>query len=62
MIMTKYWLEDLILEELRKQPCFLRVSDSDTGRVLVDGVLDLGRLADHLWEKLPLKSALLPER
>lgn len=61
MMMTKYDLEDLILAELRRQPCFVRVSDTDTGRVLVDGALDLGRLTDVLWEKLPLKSAM-PER
>jgi hypothetical protein len=53
---NKYQLEDLILEELRKQPCFVRVSESDVGRVLVDGVLDVGRLADVLWAKLPFKS------
>ena len=57
----RYKLEDLILEELRRQPCFVRVSDSDLGLILVDGTLDLGRLADFLWERLPLKSAL-PER
>lgn len=59
--MDKYQLEDLILTELRKQPCFVRVSDTDTGRVLVDGALDISRLTDFLWEKLPLKSAM-PER
>ena len=53
--MDKYHLEDLLLAELRKQPCFIRVSDADVGLVLLDGVLDLGRLAENLLAKLPLK-------
>ena len=53
MTMTKYDLEDLILVELHKQQCFVRVSDKDVSRVLVDGTLDVGRLAEALWEQLP---------
>ena len=60
-MIDKYQLEDLVLEGLRKQRCFVRVSNSDVGRVLLDGALDIGALTDYLWEKLPLKSAL-PER
>ena len=60
LVMDKYQLEDLILAELRKQSCFVRVSDIDVGHVLVSGVLDLGRLAENLCEKLPLKSPLPP--
>jgi hypothetical protein len=61
-MIDKYQLEDLLLEALHKQrSCYVRVSDHDVGRVLVDGALDIGDLADHLWERLPFKSAL-PER
>ena len=62
MTIDKYDLEDLVLEALRKQPTLaVSVSASDAGYVLVNGMLDLGRLIDHLWERLPLK-AEHPER
>ena len=57
----KYQLEDILLEALRKQRAFVRVSDHDVSRVLVDGALDIGDLADVLWERLPLKSELPPK-
>ena len=57
-MLDKYQLEDLLLALLRKQSCFVRVSDIDVGHILVSGVLDLGRLAEQLWEKLPSQ----PER
>jgi len=56
----RYQLEDLLLEQLRRQPCFVRVSDTDVGRILVDGVLDLGQLTDFLWDRLPFKSIIPP--
>jgi hypothetical protein len=61
MTIDKYQLEDILIEALRKQRAFVRVSDHDVGRVLVDGALDVGDLADVLWERLPFKSAV-PER
>ena len=56
-MIDKYQIEDLILEALRKQKCFIRVSDVDVGRVIVEGSLDISRLTDHLWENLPLRTA-----
>lgn len=53
MTIEKYDLEDLLLAELRRQSCFLHIDNNDVGRIIVNGALDLGRLADHLWEQLP---------
>lgn len=53
MTIEKYDLEDLLLAELRRQPCFLHIDNNDVSLILVNGTLDLGRLAEHLWERLP---------
>lgn len=58
---NKYQLEDLILEALRKQSCFIRVSDIDVGHVLIHGTLDISRLTEHLWKHLPPNPYILTD-
>lgn len=48
----KFELEDMILTELRRMSGFQHVDDIDVGLVHFKGILDLGRLAERLWEKL----------
>jgi hypothetical protein len=48
----KYEIEDVILRELRKQAQqqldHFKVDDTDVGLVHVEGVIDIGKLADEI--------------
>jgi len=48
--MDRYQLEDLILWELRRT-LNAKVDDVDVGTVHVAGRLDLGRLAEVIWDR-----------
>lgn len=52
-MIDKYDIEDIVREQLRAQPCFVRVDANDIGVVEVNGKLDLSKLCDYLWEKMP---------
>ena len=50
----KYEIEDVILQELRKQPSLehFKVDDTDVGHVHVEGVINIGKLADEICYRL----------
>jgi len=50
----KYEIEDVILQELRKQPSLehFKVDDTDVGLVHVEGVINIGKLADEICYRL----------
>lgn len=50
--MDRYGLEDLILHELRRRAKGkMRVDDVDVGLLHYEGVIDIGRLAEEIWDR-----------
>jgi hypothetical protein len=49
--MQVYDLEDIILRELRENATRIKVCDGDVGRVEFEGTINIGRIAEQIWQK-----------
>lgn len=46
-----YEIEDVILAQLRRMAGFVRVDDIDVGLVHFNGIINVGRIAEAIWEE-----------